>query len=1268
MYKLFGQKLYLILLAMKRLLVVFFLFTSLVANSTTYYVAPKGGNDSYPGTDINYPWATWYKAFDSTSTVAGDTVYFRGGVYMAPAANGLYGQGARMYRNKGTKTKPICLFAYPADFAAGNIPILDLSNVTGSSFGSGRFYGVILDECQYIHLKGLTVRNIWCIDGDDEALGFSFYNSNHVTVEQCVSYNTRNIGFDAVYSDSIFYINCDAYNHCDSLNPVNPGNDGYGFTSYDADYPGQTVYTTNIFYTGCRAWNNGDDGFAIANCGLSTIDSCWAFNNGTLLGAGDGFKLGWIEAYGVNYSLNRKLTRSLAVYNRAWGILTNEDPSSNYTGSMQVYNNTSYHNGYYPTRFPGAGTHGFYVDDGHDPDDDHQLARVFRNNLSYDNEDGEFLLAGGALYTHSNNSWDSDITLSDADFLDLDSATAIAILKGPRKSDGSLPDLGNFLKLASGSDCREAGVDVGLPFSGTAPDIGFSETNNGEIVLVTGITVTGAGNATSIVTDKGTLQLNKTVLPANATNQTVTWSIADGAAFATISSTGLVKAVNNGTATAKATAKDGSGVSGTFTFTILNQIIQVASISVSGAGGSTTITTDGGTLQLSATVLPANATNKNVTWSILNETGEATITAYGLVTAVGNGTVTARATANDGSGISGILTITIYNQIIPVSDLSVSGSGDASIITSLGGTLQLNASVLPENATDKTVTWSIVNNTGQAAISSTGLVTAVNNGTVTTRATANDGTGVSETFTITISDQLIPVSGIFVTSENGENTLNLGELTLQLSAAISPENVTDKTYTWSIDLGTGQATINSTGLVTALANGTVAAVAKANDGSGVSGSFDIAIQSFSVSASETRIVYIDPTNQSDPSQNGTLDHPYGSWSMITWKEGYSYLQKRGTISYESKINITSGGVTMGSYDEGEQPVIQSNANDYGLLAFNKSNLLIKDLHIIAVSAVSSIYIMGESVDDICISNCTLEGAENGVRILNGKNIVIRYNTFINCSEAIYCYAENSSIYYNVFRDNEVAINTLANAASAEISNNVFFNNIVGISNTYTELTLYNNIFYLVNNTDKAFNNRQLNQLISDNNVFYPEQKGFIQIGDKVYSSLVDYQRDFGLDLNSITDDPEFVDAFNQNYTLETYSPCINAGKLIGLQQDYFGTKVPSGGLPDIGLAEWNNPSGSVTSSISHLSDPVQEDFQVYPNPSQGIFNVSVKNNNSDASTITIKDLSGKTVYKNIYSSGLDFEQEINISTFQKGIYIVAVEDNTRTLSQPIIIK
>jgi len=66
---------------------------------------------------------------------------------------------------------------------------------------------------------------------------------------------------------------------------------------------------------------------------------------------------------------------------------------------------------------------------------------------------------------------------------------------------------------------------------------------------------------------------------------------------------------------------------------------------ITGTAGASTIATDNGTLQLSAAVSPSNATNKTVTWSIANGTGQASISSSGLVTAIVNGTVTARATS-----------------------------------------------------------------------------------------------------------------------------------------------------------------------------------------------------------------------------------------------------------------------------------------------------------------------------------------------------------------------------------------------------------------------------------------------------------------------------------------------------------------------------------------------------------------------------------------------------------------------------------------------
>jgi uncharacterized protein YjdB len=355
---------------------------------------------------------------------------------------------------------------------------------------------------------------------------------------------------------------------------------------------------------------------------------------------------------------------------------------------------------------------------------------------------------------------------------------------------------------------------------------------------VSNITVAGQGGATTVSTDGGALQMLATVLPSNATNKTVTWSITNGSAYGTInSSTGLLTAIDNGSVTVRATAADGSGVFGTTSITISNQVIPVTSISISGG---TAITTDGGTLQLNATVLPANATNKTVTWSITSGSAYATInSSTGLLTAVENGSVTIKTAAADGSGAFGTTTVTISNQVIPVSSITVSGG---SAITTDGGTLQLIASVLPANATNKTVTWSITSGSAYATInSSTGLLTAVDNGSVTLRAIAADGSGIYGTTTVTISNQVIPVTSITVSGAGGVSLINSIGGTLQLSASILPANATNQTVSWTISNGTGQATINSSGVVTSVSNGTVTTRATANDGSGVFGTMTITI-------------------------------------------------------------------------------------------------------------------------------------------------------------------------------------------------------------------------------------------------------------------------------------------------------------------------------------------------------------------------------------------------------------------------------------------
>jgi uncharacterized protein YjdB len=430
---------------------------------------------------------------------------------------------------------------------------------------------------------------------------------------------------------------------------------------------------------------------------------------------------------------------------------------------------------------------------------------------------------------------------------------------------------------------------------------------------VTGITVTGAGGATSITSDNGTLQLAATVTPTDATNKTVTWSIVNGTGQATINSTGLVTAVANGTVTARATANDGSGVVGSIVITINSQVIPVTEIAVTGASGATSITSDNGTLQLAATVTPSDATNKTVTWSIVNGSGQATINSTGLVTAVANGTVTARVTANDGSGVVGSLVISISGQIIPVTSITVTGTGGSSVISSDNGTLQLTATVVPADATNKAVTWSIVNGTGQATINSTGLITAVANGTVTARATANDGSGVVGSLVISISGQIIPVTSITVTGAGGASAITSDNGTLQLTATVTPSDATNKTVTWSIVNGTGQATINPTGLVTAVANGTVTARATANDGSGVVGSLVISISSqvipvTSITVAGTGGATIIDTDDGTLQMTATVIPENATNKSVIWSlakgVGHASISESGLVTARSNGTVT----------------------------------------------------------------------------------------------------------------------------------------------------------------------------------------------------------------------------------------------------------------------------------------------------------------------------------------------------------------------------
>ena len=319
----------------------------------------------------------------------------------------------------------------------------------------------------------------------------------------------------------------------------------------------------------------------------------------------------------------------------------------------------------------------------------------------------------------------------------------------------------------------------------------------------------------------------------------------------------------------------------------------------------------GAQLQMVADVKPVSASNQALTWSVTNLTGKASIDSEGLLTGLWPGTVSVMAKANDGSNISGDTIITIFGSVTLVDSILVSGQNGQNIISTPLGALQMFADVFPRNSLDPTVTWSVLNGTGKASINSSGLVTALRNGKVTIVATANDGSGVTGSADLTLSNQPLYVSSISISAVTGGKTITDPGGTLQMRAIILPVLASDKAVTWQVENRNGRASISSTGLVQAIADGKVRITAHATDGSGVySTPFEINIYNQALSNDERieTALSLSP----NPVQNTLHIHAEKLLSGVEILLPNGQLVKKVTAE-RSKIRIDLSGFPRGLY-------------------------------------------------------------------------------------------------------------------------------------------------------------------------------------------------------------------------------------------------------------------------------------------------------------------------------------------------------------------
>ena len=208
-----------------------------------------------------------------------------------------------------------------------------------------------------------------------------------------------------------------------------------------------------------------------------------------------------------------------------------------------------------------------------------------------------------------------------------------------------------------------------------------------------------------------TLTLTAIITPSNATNKSVTWS--SNSSNAAVNSSGVVTAVSAGSAVITATSVSGSQIA-TCTITIT---IPVTSVTISPASNMINM---GARKQLTATVLPSNATNKAVTWSSANAS-VATVSSTGLVMGIAPGSTTIRVQTVD-RGFTATSNVTI---VVGVQNVTLQ-TKNISLVK--GATFQAIATIAPSNSANKTVTWSSAISS-VATVTNTGLITAIRNGT-----------------------------------------------------------------------------------------------------------------------------------------------------------------------------------------------------------------------------------------------------------------------------------------------------------------------------------------------------------------------------------------------------------------------------------------------------------------------------------------------------------------------------------------------------------
>jgi len=331
------------------------------------------------------------------------------------------------------------------------------------------------------------------------------------------------------------------------------------------------------------------------------------------------------------------------------------------------------------------------------------------------------------------------------------------------------------------------------------------------IVLPTSLSLTPASSSIYVL---GTTTLISTILPADASNMSVSWASSDPSIATVDANTGLITGKVLGSATITATSVSAPTVKNSATINVVKTPVTGIAIT------PTTLSVVTGTPEtLTAIIAPSTATIQTVNWLSSNN-GIATVSSGGVVSGIASGTCTITGTSADNSSVSQSILVTVTAAIILPNSITVTPTTNSIYV---GKTVSLTATVSPAYVTDNSVSWSS-SNTAIATVDASGIVTAIAlGGPVTITAKSNASGTITGTATVTVIKT--PVTSITVTPTT--ELIEVGK-TATAIASILPVDATVQTVSWTTSNGS-VAIVSTGGVISAISSGTATITVTSDD-------------------------------------------------------------------------------------------------------------------------------------------------------------------------------------------------------------------------------------------------------------------------------------------------------------------------------------------------------------------------------------------------------------------------------------------------------